>query len=200
MQARFTITPIGPAATSASTVVPGTFAYGFAGLAIAAIWISTVLASLWAPDLVSGSQQEHLPLVGLTAWLWGAIATGIVVLATLDGIRTPFPSRAAWVALGVGVSLVWLAVLLVSVFTPVIVTGTDPTQVPLASVGAGIVGVFVTLFVCLFVKATQTPQTPRIPPSGPIPAKLRELAALRDAGVITVQDFETTKADLLSRM
>jgi hypothetical protein len=56
--------------------------------------------------------------------------------------------------------------------------------------------VFGTGFVCLFVKASSAT---RAAASESIPTRLRELAALRDAGVITAQDFETTKADLLRR-
>ena len=85
MQAQFTITPVRPDTTRAHPEVSSAFAYAVAGLAIVSIWVSVVLASVFAPDLVSGSQQEHLPLVGLTAWLWGAIATGIVVLTALEG-------------------------------------------------------------------------------------------------------------------
>ncbi len=197
MQAQFTITPVPTETTRPRHEASATFAYVLAGLAIASIWISVVLASAFAPDFVSGSQQEHLPLVGFTAWLWGAIATGIVVLTAVEGTRSGFFGRAAWVALGTGVSLVWLGVLLISVLAPVFVTGTDPTRIPLASMGAGILGAVGTWFVCLFVKASSAP---RASASDTIPVKLRELAALRDAGVITPQDFETTKADLLRRM
>ena len=48
--------------------------------------------------------------------------------------------------------------------------------------GAEILGVFGTWFVCLFVKASSVPS---VVASETIPSKLRELAALRDAGVIT---------------
>ena len=197
MQAQLTITPVPPETTRPGDRVSPTFAYAFAGLAIASIWISVVLASAMAPDFVSGSQQEHMPLVAFTAWLWGAIATGLVVLTALEGTRSGSFGRSAWVVLGTGVSLVWLGVLLLSALAPVFVTGSDPTRIPLASIGAGILGVFGTWFVCLFVKASSAP---RASASDPIPVKLRELAALRDAGVITPQDFETKKADLLRRM
>lgn len=197
MQAQLTITPVPPEAARPRDRASRTFAYALAGLAIASIWLSVLLASAMAPDLVSGSQQEHLPLVAFTAWLWGAIATGIVVLTALQGTRSGSFGRAAWVALGTGVSLIWLGVLLFSVLAPVFVTGSDPTRIPLAAMGVGILGVFGTWFVCLFVKESNASRTSA---GESIPAKLRELAALRDAGVITLQDFETTKADLLRRM
>ena len=197
MQAQSTINPTRPDATRPHPQATTTFAYAWSGIAIASIWISVVLASVWAPDFVSGSKQEHLPLVGLTAWLWGAIATGIVVLAALEGVRTRLPSQAAWMALGLGVGAVWLGVLLVSVFGPVFVTGSDPTRIPLASLGAGIIGVFGTWFVCLFVKAAQIPQASA---TATTETRLRELAALRDSGAITPQDFESAKAELLRRL
>ena len=197
MQAQLTITPVPPEAARPRDRASTTFAYGLTGLALASIWISVILASAMAPDFVSGSQQEHLPLVAITAWLWGAIATGFVVLTALEGTRSGSFGRSAWVALGTGVSLVWLGVLLLSVLAPAFVTGSDPTRIPLASIGAGILGVFGTWFVCLFVKASSAP---RASASETVPVKLRELAALRDEGVITPQDFESTKANLLRRM
>jgi hypothetical protein len=197
VQAQFSISPVRPETRQPKSETTTAFAYAFAGLAIASIWISVVLASVFGPDFVSGSHQEHLPLVGFTAWLWGAIATGIVVLTTIDRTRTGPLDRASWIALGVGVSLVWLGVLLVALFAPAFVTGTDPTRIPLASMGAGILGVFGTWFVCLFVKALGMPRTSA---GETIPDKLRQLAALRDADVITVEDFQTTKADLLRRL
>jgi hypothetical protein len=51
-----------------------------------------------------------------------------------------------------------------------------------------------------------TSQTPTSPPAAiaapesDIPAQLEKLAALRDSGVITGEEFEAKKAELLSRM
>jgi hypothetical protein len=136
---------------------PPWYAYAFTGLAIASIWLSVVLASIFAPDFVSGSQQEHLRLVGWVDWVWGAVATGFVVLAAVQGIRAATTSLAAWMSLGIGIALTWLGVCLVSVFAPVFITGSDPTRIPLAAMGIPILGVFVTWFVCTFVKAAFQP-------------------------------------------
>ena len=112
VQAQLTITPVPPETTRPQPRVSATFAYVLAGLAIASIWISVVLTSVLAPDFVSGSQQEHLPLVGFTAWLWGAIATGFVVLTALEGTRSGSFERAAWVAPrgGCQLGLAWRSV------------------------------------------------------------------------------------------
>lgn len=141
---------------SVTKSAPG-YAYALTGVAIASIWVSVVLASMYAPDFVSGSQQEHLTLVGWIDWVWGAIATGFVVLAAMQGIRAAVSSVAAWISLGIGVGLVWLGVFVVSVFAPVFITGSDPTRIPLAALGIPILGVFVTWFVCTFVKAAFQP-------------------------------------------
>ena len=42
---------------------------------LAAIWASVLAISLASPDLVSGSQHEHLPLALMATWIWGLVAT-----------------------------------------------------------------------------------------------------------------------------
>jgi hypothetical protein len=92
--------------------------------AVAAIVIAAVLASLFAPDLVTGREQVHLPLVALTIWPWAAAAIGYVLMA---GRR----SRARELVLGV--ILVWAAAAVLVIAVPALVTGTDPTRIPLAA-------------------------------------------------------------------
>jgi hypothetical protein len=123
-----------------------------AGIAVLSIWISVAIATVYAPDFVSGSQQDHLALVPWTDWVWGLVATGFVVLAALQGLRTRVVAMAPWTALAAGCAVVWAAVAIVSVSAPVFVTGTDPTRIPMGALGIPIVGVFLTWFVCTFVK------------------------------------------------
>lgn len=91
---------------------------------VAAIVIATVLASLFAPDLVTGSEHEHFPLVALTIWPWAAATIGYVLMAGRRG-------RARELVLGV--TIVWAAVAILVIAVPVMVTGTDPTRIPLAA-------------------------------------------------------------------
>jgi hypothetical protein len=42
---------------------------------IGGIWTAVLLLSLLAPDLVSGSKQEHLPVAAFTTWFWGGVGT-----------------------------------------------------------------------------------------------------------------------------
>ena len=128
-------------------------AWALTGLTVASIWASVVVSSFYAPDFVSGSQQEHLPLVGWLDWVWGAVATAFVTLAALQGIRAAAASLTPWVALAIGTAAGWLGVALVSIYAPVFVTGTDPTRIPLVALGIPIVGVFVTWFVCTLVRS-----------------------------------------------
>ena len=206
MQAQSTLTalPTQPSEVRGSGVAHTT-AYAMTSLAVAAIWISVVLATALAPDMISGSQHEHLPLVGFTIWLWGAIATGFVVQTTVDGLRRGY-SRSAWLALGFGVVVIWLGVLLVTVLAPTFVTGTDPTTIPLAALGAPIAGLVLTSLLCSFVKAVEPLPAASQPVStigfsgSTVAANLRDLAALRDAGIVTDAEFETKKTELLGRM
>jgi hypothetical protein len=39
---------------------PLTFAYALPGMAIAAIWLSVVLAAIFSPDMVTGSRHDHM--------------------------------------------------------------------------------------------------------------------------------------------
>lgn len=108
---------------------------------LAAIWLSAGLVSVFAPDMVTGSQHEHLPIAALTVWVWAAVATGYLLMGTREG-RSSSPLVA-------GTSLVWLAVLVATVFAPVLVTGTDPTRVPIAVFVAPVAGAIATGFLAL---------------------------------------------------
>ncbi len=145
-----------PHGTAGAGQVPGA-ALALAGVALASIWVCVAVADAYAPDVVSGSQHEHLALVPWTNWVWALAATSFVVLAALQGVRARVVAVAPWVGLAVGVAAVWVLVAVVSAFAPVFVTGTDPTIIPMAALGVPIVGAFLTWFVCTFVKAQFEP-------------------------------------------
>jgi hypothetical protein len=128
-------------------------AWASAAVSVAGIWVMIALAGAVAPDFVSGSQHEHLKLVGGGDWIWGLVATAFVVLAVQLGIRLRVMNPGPWIALALGVSAVWAGVLYVTATSPVMVTGTDPTIIPFAAMGAPILGVFLTWFVCTVVKS-----------------------------------------------
>ncbi|HYM66994.1 MAG TPA: hypothetical protein VEW68_06865 [Patescibacteria group bacterium] len=140
-----------PAATakSAPAVV-----WTLIGVTMAGIWAGVVLAGIYAPDFVSGSQHEHLKLVAGGDWIWGLVASAFVLLASIKGIRAGSFGLSPWLAMSVGTVLIWAAVALVSAFAPVWTTGSDPTIIPAYAMGVPILGTFLTWFLCTLVRTT----------------------------------------------
>jgi hypothetical protein len=63
----------------------------FAAMAVGAIWGALAAASIWSPDLISGTDRTHVPIAAFTDWFYALIATGLVLLAFSR--RTPiFPA------------------------------------------------------------------------------------------------------------
>ena len=109
-------------------------------VAVASVLVSVASASVFAPDLVTGSAQEHLPLAGMMAWFWGLIA-----VAYLSFVR----DDRADATLGLSVAVLWAAVAVISIAAPEMVTGTDPTRVPIAAILAPVIGCLGTGFLSL---------------------------------------------------
>ncbi len=105
--------------------------------ALVAIWGAVVAISVFAPDLVSGSQHEHLPLAAFGTWIWGLVATRSVMTALfrLDDAGSPDQLRGQLVGLVGGL---WTVAALVAIFAPPMVTGSDPTSLPIAALLAPI--------------------------------------------------------------
>jgi hypothetical protein len=130
----------------------GTKAVAVVG-AVGVIWLAVLLASILAPDMVTGSQQEHLNVAALANWFWGLLSTMFLLRATV--FRPPRLERheeeAVWIWSSVAVGGVWLAVAVISIFTPAFVTGSDPTRLPLAAILAPIVATAIIRFASEFV-------------------------------------------------
>lgn len=123
----------------------------YGGATMAAIWLAVIAVSVFAPDLVTGSEQDHFPLGLVIGPLAGAAATGSVARAYAQ-LREG--TRAVWFAYALTVGVVWLAVALLSIFLPVNVTGADPTRFPVAVVVAPIAGAVLTRAITeLFIAA-----------------------------------------------
>jgi hypothetical protein len=126
------------------------------GIAAAAVWLSIGLSSLFTPDMITGTEQEHIPITALTMWLWGAIATGLILMTGGMG-RGLADGR--WRALAAVSVAIWGVVAAASIWSPELVTGTDPTRIPIAALIAPVAGAIATAFTCLFV--TGSPGTAR---------------------------------------
>jgi hypothetical protein len=113
-----------------------------AAVAVGGLWLAMALSSVFAPDLISDS-QDHVPIVALTILIWGAVATGFVVFGPPsrprpDGSVGPARGRAG----------IWGAVALVSIFAPTIVAGSDGTIIPVAGLFAPVAGAIATGYAC----------------------------------------------------
>ena len=98
-------------------------------IGVAAIWIGVVLISLVSPDLVSGSEQEHLPLAAFLTWIWGLIAT-IGLLWGMSKLRGSAERKNLWIGLVVAVVIIWGVAVVLSAALPTWETGSDPTTLP----------------------------------------------------------------------
>jgi hypothetical protein len=111
--------------------------------------LAIAAASIWSPDLVSGTQQEHVPLAAIIDWFYVDLATGLVLLAF--GPRSSGESRSLWMGFTIAIGAIWFVVVIASIFAPSIVTGSDPTTIPIAALVSPIAGVIATAFVSVFV-------------------------------------------------
>jgi hypothetical protein len=110
---------------------------------IAGIWVAVLLISLLAPDLVSGSEQQHLPIAAFTTWFWGGIAT-VVLLWAMGRLRGRASWQPIWVGLAVATLGIWAVATILGITLPVMVTGTDPTQIPFAAIFAPVAAAMLT--------------------------------------------------------
>jgi hypothetical protein len=100
---------------------------------IGGIWVAVLLLSLLAPDMVTGSQQEHLPIAAFTTWFWGAAGT-LVFLWAMGRLRGRAVWQPIWVGLSVATVGIWAVAMILGITLPVMVTGTDPTRIPFAAI------------------------------------------------------------------
>lgn len=115
--------------------------------AVGVIWVASAVVAIGTPDLVSGSEQEHIPIAALTVWLWATVASGYAAM-------TPVSDRRDWL---LTVLLVWAATAAVAVAAPEMVTGSDPTRIPLAALVTPPVAAVVTGFLALNQAAARRP-------------------------------------------
>lgn len=122
--------------------------YRFAALAVGGIWGALAAASIWSPELISGTDQTRVPIAAFTDWFYAVIATGLVLLAFSR--RTPDLPRSSWAAFTLVISGIWLVVAITSILTPDLISN-DATRVPIAALVGPIAGVLATAFASVFV-------------------------------------------------
>ena len=119
--------------------------YDFETLALAAgsIWAAVLAVSVFSPDMVSGSEQEHLHVAAFATWIWGLLATNFVFTAWMTARRSPEHLR-LYRPFAIAVAVVWGTAAAVGIFVPEAVTGSDPTRIPFAAILAPIAAMIVT--------------------------------------------------------
>lgn len=122
----------------------------WSGLAIVAIWLATAAAAVWSPDLVTGSEQDHIPLIAMNFPIWALLGTGFAVLAP----ATTAVNRArVWEVYAGAVAVMWTVASAIAIAAPPLVTGTDPTTIPIAGVIAPIAAMAATAYATVGVVA-----------------------------------------------
>jgi hypothetical protein len=99
-------------------------------LGLGGIWTAVVLISVFAPDMVSGSEQEHLPIAAFTTWFWGGVGT-FVFLWAMGKLRGDGKWRSTWIGLAAVTLGLWALATILAITLPEFVTGTDPTRIPI---------------------------------------------------------------------
>jgi hypothetical protein len=122
----------------------------WSGLTVAAIWLTATAASIWSPDLVTGSNQEHIPLVAMNVPVWALLATGFVIMAPAvtanDRLRV-------WAVYTGAVTIAWVAAAVIAIAAPPLVTGSDPTTLPIAGLIAPVAAMAATAYATVGVVA-----------------------------------------------
>jgi hypothetical protein len=112
-------------------------------IGIGGIWVAVLLISVFAPDLVSGSEQEHLPVAAFTTWFWGGVGT-LVLLLAMGRLRGSARWRPIWIGLSVVTLAIWAVATILGITLPVLETGTDPTRIPFAAIFAPVAAAMFT--------------------------------------------------------
>ena len=115
-------------------------------IGIGAIWANVLLISLLAPDLVSGSEQQHLPIAAFTAWFWGGLGT-LIFLWAMARLRGNAIWRPIWIGVSAVTLVLWTVATILAITLPVLETGTDPTRIPFAAMFAPVAATMLTALV-----------------------------------------------------
>ena len=110
---------------------------------ITAIWVSIALISVLSPDMVHGSEHQRMPVAAFGAWFWG-FGASIAAVVAMARLRRDVAQRPAVMMVAGVTTTIWVAATVVSIFGPTLVTGSDPTTIPLAALIAPIVAALVT--------------------------------------------------------
>jgi hypothetical protein len=112
-------------------------------IGVGGIWVAVVLISLLAPDLVSGSEHQHLKVAAFGTWFWGGVGT-LVFLSAMGRLRGDAMWRPTWVGLSIVTLGLWALATVLAIVLPVVETGSDPTELPLGAFIAPVAAAMLT--------------------------------------------------------
>ena len=112
-------------------------------IGIGGIWVAVLALSLLAPDLVSGSEQEHLPVAAFATWFWGGVGT-LVFLVVMGRLRGNATWQPIWIGFSLVTLVIWAVATILGINLPVAETGTDPTRIPIAALVAPVAAAMLT--------------------------------------------------------
>ncbi len=130
------------------------------GAVLIAIWVAATAAAIYSPDLITGANREHMQLAMFFVWPMAAVATGMVLLAAAVS-RHGADELGPWAVYALVTVLGWAGAAFASIFVSPMVTGTDPTTIPLAVLIAPIFAVLVTAYACIYVAGGSAGSTPK---------------------------------------
>jgi hypothetical protein len=130
-----------------------------AAAGIAGIWVAVALISIFAPDMVTGSEQQHLPVAAFGSWLWGLAATGAFVWG-MGKLRGSAARRPIWTGLTAATLVIWLVATIASIASPVVETGTDPTRLPVGAMVAPVAALVLTALAGIMAGVFARPPEP----------------------------------------
>ena len=126
---------------------------------IAGIWVAVTVISVFAPDMVTGSEHERLPVAALSTWLWGLASTGAFLWA-MGKLRGNATQRPIWIGLTAATLAVWLLATILSVTLPIAETGSDPTRIPIGAIVAPIAATVLTVLAGITASVFARPPEP----------------------------------------
>jgi hypothetical protein len=126
---------------------------------IAGIWLAVTLISLLAPDMVTGSEQQHLPVAAFGAWFWGLAGTGAFVWA-MGKVRGNVSRQPFWIGLAAATVGVWGVAAVLGIALPVYVTGSDPTRLPIGAMVSPVAAALLTTLAGIAAGVLSRPPEP----------------------------------------
>jgi hypothetical protein len=148
----------GQPSTSRSSAADGSW-MTWSAAGITGIWVAVVLISTLAPDMVTGSEHEHMPIAAATSWLWGLIST-LAFLWGMSRLRGRASRRPIWIGLATATLVLWLVATILSITLPVVETGTDPTRLPIGALVTPLAAAVLTVLAGITARVFALTQEP----------------------------------------